>query len=49
VAIAITPNGETAYAVSYESGTVTPIATSTNPAGKTIPVGKHPFAIAIKP
>ncbi|MGD0378152.1 MAG: hypothetical protein ABSB01_26715 [Streptosporangiaceae bacterium] len=35
-AIAITPNGKTAYIVSFDPGTVTPINTATNKAGKAI-------------
>ena len=47
MAIAITPDGKTAYVANYLSGTVTPIATGTNSAGKPITVGNHPLAIAI--
>ena len=41
----------TAYVVNFNtgSGTVTPIRTATNTAGKAIAVGKHPLAIAITP
>jgi len=51
VAIAITPGGQTAYAVNGggSGDTVTPIRTATNTAGKPIKVGKGPFAIAITP
>jgi YVTN family beta-propeller protein len=57
-AIAITPNGKTAYVAMFSSGTVTPINLSANKAGKPIkisgnPPGKNfmglPFAIAITP
>lgn len=48
-AIAITPNGETAYVANYGSGTVTPIRTANNAAGKPIPVGNNPTFIAIMP
>jgi Putative Ig domain len=48
-AIAITPDGKTAYVVNYESGTVTPIATATGIAGPPITVGSEPDAIAITP
>ena len=48
-AIAITPNGKTAYVLNYGSGTVTPIATRTNTAGRSIRVGSDPSAIAITP
>jgi YVTN family beta-propeller protein len=49
VAIAITPNGNTAIVVNYGSGTVTPINTATNKAGKAVKVGKDPVAVAITP
>jgi YVTN family beta-propeller protein len=49
VAIAITPNGATAYVVNRDSNTVTPISTATNTAGAAIPVGQQPLAIAITP
>ena len=42
VAIAITPDGKTAYVANFGSGTVTPIATATNTAGPPIPVGSSP-------
>lgn len=48
-AIALTPDGKTAYVVSYVPGTVTPISTATNTPGRPIKVGKGPFAIAITP
>jgi len=48
-AIAITPDGKTAYVASFASGTVTPIATATNTPGKPIKVGKGAWAIAITP
>jgi YVTN family beta-propeller protein len=48
-AIAITPNGKTAYVANDSSDTVTPIQTATNTAGKPIPVGKTPWFIAITP
>ena len=47
-AIAITPNGKTAYVTAF-SGTVTPIATATNAPGARIPRGSTPAAIAITP
>lgn len=47
VAAAITPDGKTAYVASAQSGTVTPIRTATNVAGKPIKVGMQPSAIAI--
>lgn len=57
-AIAITPNGKTAYVTIFSSGTVTPISLSANKAGRPIKIsGKPPrngfmglpFAIAITP
>ena len=51
-AIAITPNGKTAYVanVAYGgTGTVTPIRTATNTALKAITVGAEPWPIAITP
>jgi DNA-binding beta-propeller fold protein YncE len=49
-AIAITPNGATAYvATSQLGGSVTPIDTATNTAGPAIPTGSGPVAIAITP
>jgi YVTN family beta-propeller protein len=47
-AIAITPNGKTAYVASYFSGTVTPITTATNKPGKPIPAATA-VTIAITP
>ncbi len=43
------PNGQTVYVASQSAGTVTPIFTATNTAGKPIKVGKDPFALAITP
>ena len=48
-AIAITPDGKTAYVTNFDSDTVTPIATATNTAGPPITVGHGPDAIAITP
>jgi YVTN family beta-propeller protein len=53
-AIAITPNGKTAYVANggdamRTSDTVTPIRTATGKAGKAINVGTGPDAIAITP
>jgi YVTN family beta-propeller protein len=48
-AIAITPDGKTAYVVNWGAGTVTPIQTATNTPGKPITVGPYPVAIAITP
>ena len=46
-AIAITPDGKTAYVAN--SGTVTPITTATDTAGTPITAGSDPYAIAITP
>ncbi|HXZ73875.1 MAG TPA: alkaline phosphatase family protein, partial [Streptosporangiaceae bacterium] len=48
-AIAITPDGSTAFVANYGSDTVTPIRTVSRRAGTPIPVGKQPRAIAITP
>jgi YVTN family beta-propeller protein len=47
--MAITPDGKTIYVLNPRSGTVTPISTATNTAGKPIRAGHFPFAIAITP
>jgi YVTN family beta-propeller protein len=53
IAIAITPDGKTAYVANignfgnFGLGTVTPIATATNTAERPITVGAGPTAIAI--
>ena len=50
--MAITPNGKTAYVANINyggTGTVTPIRTATNTAGKAISVGAEPGPIAITP
>ena len=49
VAIAITPDGKTAYVANRGSGTVTPIKIATNKALKQIKVGIDPGALAITP
>ncbi len=49
IAIAITPDGKTAYVANSGSDTVTPISTATNKAGKAITIGKDPAYIAITP
>ena len=46
---ALRADGKTAYVLSLFPGTVTPIATATNTAGKPINVGRIPRAIAITP
>ena len=48
-AIAITPDGKTAYVANTYAGTVTPITTATNTAGPPITAGNDPLAIAITP
>jgi YVTN family beta-propeller protein len=48
-AIAITPDGRTAYVANSGSGTVTPISTATGAASPAITVGADPQAIAITP
>ena len=48
-AIAITPDGSTAFVANYGSNSVTPIRTVSRRAGAPIPVGKQPWAIAITP
>jgi YVTN family beta-propeller protein len=48
-AIAITPDGSTAFVANYGSDTVTPIRTVSRRAGTPIPVGRQPWAIAITP
>lgn len=39
-AIAITPDGKTAYVINFHSHTVTPVATATNMPGTPITVGR---------
>jgi YVTN family beta-propeller protein len=48
-AIAITPDGKTAYVANGNSGTVTPIDIATGTAGRPIRVGVAPVFIAITP
>jgi len=48
-AIAITPDGKTAYVANQYSDTVTPIRTATNTALRAINVGGNPVAITITP
>jgi YVTN family beta-propeller protein len=45
--IAITPDGQTAYALSGSRNSVTPITTATNTVGAPIAVGDDPTAIGI--
>jgi YVTN family beta-propeller protein len=48
-AIAITPDGSTAYVANSGSGTVTPIRTATNTTLPPVKTGGDPYAIAITP
>lgn len=48
-AVAVRPDGATAYAVNSSGDSVTPIDTATGTAGTPIPVGDNPFGIAITP
>ncbi len=48
-AIAITPDGKTAYVANFNSGTVTPITVATGRVGSPIKVGKDPTALALVP
>jgi len=49
VAIAITPDGRTAYVVNHNDNTVTPISLASGTPGPAIKVGLGPSAIAITP
>ena len=48
-AVAITPDGKTAYVTNRDSNSVTPIDTATNTAGTAIAVGSEPLGVAITP
>jgi DNA-binding beta-propeller fold protein YncE len=48
-AIAITPDGKTAWVADLSAATVTPVTLATNAVGSTIAVGTSPDAIAITP
>lgn len=48
-AIALTPNGSTAYVTNESSNTVTAINTATNTVAATISVGTNPFLVAVSP
>ncbi len=48
-AIAITPDGTTAYVANHDDGSVTPIDIATDTAGTAIPVGTQPDAVAVTP
>jgi YVTN family beta-propeller protein len=45
--MAITPNGKALYVGDWDSGTVTPIRTATDTAGKPIDTGANPFGVAM--
>jgi YVTN family beta-propeller protein len=47
LAIAITPDGKTAYVANFGSASVTPIRIATNTVGNDIKVGSAPVAIVI--
>jgi DNA-binding beta-propeller fold protein YncE len=49
IAIAITPDGKTAYIADEHPATVTPVVTATGTPGKPINIGGFPWAIAITP
>ncbi|HEV3046733.1 MAG TPA: beta-propeller fold lactonase family protein, partial [Solirubrobacteraceae bacterium] len=49
VAVAVPPDGKTAYVTNYGSESVTPIEVATNKPGSEIKVGSFPKAIAITP
>lgn len=48
-AVAISPNGKTAYVTSYTANSVTPIDLANGKAGRPIPAGNGPAGIAIAP
>ena len=48
-AIAVTPDGKTAYIADLHPATVTPVAIATKTPGKPIAIGGFPWAIAITP
>jgi len=48
-AVAITPDGKTAYVANFGATTVTPINTATNTVGTNITVGTNASGIAITP
>jgi YVTN family beta-propeller protein len=48
-AVAITPNGQTAYVADTSGGTIIPVNLATDAVGPSIPVGANPSAIAITP
>jgi YVTN family beta-propeller protein len=48
-AVAITPDGKTAYVTNFSSGSVTPIETATNTPGPAIAVGSFPSGVAVTP
>jgi len=48
-AIAITPDGSTAFVANYGSNTVTPISTAAGRPGPAVPVGQAPNSLAVTP
>jgi YVTN family beta-propeller protein len=48
-AVAVAPDGKTAYVTSYTANTVTPIDLATGRAGRPVPAGNGPAGIAITP
>jgi YVTN family beta-propeller protein len=48
-AVAITPDGRTAYVANYGSNTVTPISVATGRPGPTVPAGQAPNSLAVTP
>ena len=48
-AIAITPDGRTAYVANYGSNTVTPISVATGHPGPAVPAGQAPNSLAVTP
>jgi DNA-binding beta-propeller fold protein YncE len=48
-AIAITPDGKTAYIADVHPGIVTPVTTATSTPGRPISIGGFPWAVAITP
>lgn len=48
-AVAISPDGKTAYVADFGSNSVTPISTATNAPGAAITVGANPSGVAVTP
>ncbi len=45
IALAMSGDGKTLYVADYPSGTVSPVSTTTNRAGRPIPVARHPYFV----